>query len=76
MCVSRLSYGLTRARLPFQYRPDDVGAKVPSDRAAVAGRIAATDGAIDRLVYDLYGLTADEVRLVEGAAGGPPGDGG
>jgi hypothetical protein len=29
-------------------------------------QIAATDGQIDRLVYDLYGLTADEVQIVEG----------
>ena len=30
--------------------------------------IAATDKAIDALVYELYGLTGDEMRIVEGAA--------
>jgi SAM-dependent methyltransferase len=30
-------------------------------------QIAATDAEIDRLVYDLYGLTAEEVATVEGA---------
>jgi len=28
-----------------------------------------TDRQIDRLVYDLYGLTAEEVAVVEGGAG-------
>ena len=26
----------------------------------------ATDAEIDRLVYDLYGLTAEEIAIVEG----------
>ena len=30
-------------------------------------QIAATDAQIDRLVYDLYGLTEDEIKIVEGA---------
>jgi hypothetical protein len=30
-------------------------------------QIAATDKQIDRLVYDLYGLTADEIKIVEEA---------
>ena len=28
--------------------------------------IAATDKQIDQLVYELYGLTGDEIRIVEG----------
>ena len=30
-------------------------------------RIPATDRQIDRLVYELYGLTEQEIALVEGA---------
>ena len=30
--------------------------------------ISATDRAIDALVYDLYGLTPEEIALVEGSA--------
>ena len=30
------------------------------------GRSRATDAAIDALVYDLYGLTEEEVKVVEG----------
>ena len=29
-------------------------------------QIESTDGAIDRLVYELYGLTEDEIKIVEG----------
>jgi hypothetical protein len=30
--------------------------------------IEATDAEIDRLVYDLYGLTEEEIAIVEGAS--------
>jgi hypothetical protein len=42
-------------------------AKSPHDKAALQGQIDATDRLIDRLVYELYGLTEDEIRIVEGA---------
>jgi hypothetical protein len=29
-------------------------------------QIASTDAQIDELVYELYGLTEEEIRLVEG----------
>ncbi len=32
-------------------------------------QIDATDRQIDRLVYELYGLTEEEVGIVEGATG-------
>jgi len=32
----------------------------------IAARIAATDRLIDRIVYALYGLTEDEIAIVEG----------
>ena len=33
---------------------------------AASGAIAALDGQIDELVYRLYGLTAEEIAIVEG----------
>lgn len=42
------------------------GAKPPHDQAMLQGQIAATDRQIDRLVYDLYGLTEEEIRIIEG----------
>jgi hypothetical protein len=38
-----------------------------SDLAALEQEIADTDTAIDRLVYDLYELTEEEIAIVEGA---------
>ena len=43
-------------------------AKSDGDRATLQNAVSATDRAIDALVYELYGLTADEIALVEGSA--------
>ncbi len=32
----------------------------------VKREIEATDNAIDKLVYELYGLTEEEIKIVEG----------
>lgn len=37
----------------------------PATRRQIEAQIAATDSQIDRLVYELYGLTAEEIALVE-----------
>lgn len=41
--------------------------KTPSERATLQRQITATDAAIDRLVYELYGLTEEEIAIVEEA---------
>lgn len=38
----------------------------PLDKERVGREIESTDKAIDKLVYELYGLTEEEVRIVEG----------
>ena len=40
--------------------------RMPQDKERVAREIESTDRAIDKLVYELYGLTEDEVKIVEG----------
>jgi type I restriction-modification system DNA methylase subunit len=40
---------------------------VPHEKAALQRRIELTDRQIDALVYELYGLTAEEIAVVEGA---------
>jgi hypothetical protein len=40
--------------------------RTPQEKTALERQLAATDTQIDRLVYDLYGLTDDEVAVVEG----------
>jgi len=37
------------------------------ERTALARQIGQTDAAIDRLVYELYELTGEEIRIVEAA---------
>ena len=37
-----------------------------ADCNALSAQIAATDKEIDRMVYDLYGLSEDEIKVVEG----------
>ncbi len=41
--------------------------KTADERNAIQRQIDATDKEIDRLVYELYGLTDDEIRIVEEA---------
>ena len=43
--------------------------RTPHRRRAIQRQIEATDGRIDRLVYELYGLTDEEMRIVEEATG-------
>jgi len=44
-------------------------ARAPHERTSLQTQIAATDRQIDRLVYELYGLTEEEIRIVEGTDG-------
>jgi len=42
------------------------GATSESEKAALQNAITTTDAEIDRLVYELYGLTEEEIKIVEG----------
>jgi hypothetical protein len=41
-------------------------AKTPREQESIQRHIAATDKAIDAPVYELYGLTDEETRIVRG----------
>jgi len=56
---------LVTSMLDLHRRLVEVG--TPHEKEAVQRRIDATDNEIDRLVYELYGLTEDEVGIVEGS---------
>ena len=45
-------------------------AQLCRDKTAIQRQIDATDAEIDRLVYELYGLTEEEIRIVEEATEG------
>jgi hypothetical protein len=40
--------------------------KTPTERTTIERQIKATDTQIDQLVYQLYGLTPEEIKIVEG----------
>lgn len=42
-------------------------AKTPTEKIAIQRQITTTDHQIDQLVYELYGLTDKEIKIVEGA---------
>jgi len=42
-----------------------LAAKTPHEQTVLEAQIAATDRRIDALVYELYGLRADEIKIVE-----------
>ena len=44
-------------------------AKTPTDRQLLERQIATTDNQIDRVVYELYELTEEEIGIVEEAVG-------
>lgn len=48
--------------------PQIAAAKTPQDVTLLQRQIDATDKQIDQLVYQLYGLTDEEIALVEGAS--------
>jgi len=43
-------------------------AHTPHEKTALGRQIEATDGQIDALVYELYGLTGEEIGIVEAAS--------
>jgi hypothetical protein len=42
-------------------------ARLEQERTMLSRQIEATDAAIDKLVYELYGLTEEEIAIVEGS---------
>ena len=41
-------------------------ARTPHEQTALQRQIEATDRQIDALVYELYGLTEEEIKLIDG----------
>ncbi|MBI2843396.1 MAG: N-6 DNA methylase, partial [Armatimonadetes bacterium] len=59
--------GLVERMLSLQIQLTET--KSPPEKESLQGRIDATNREIDRLVYELYGLTEEEIGIVEGEAG-------
>jgi len=43
-------------------------ARLEQEKTQLSRQIAATDASIAKLVYELYGLTEEEIAIVEGSA--------
>jgi hypothetical protein len=41
-------------------------ANLEHEKTLLSQQVEATDAAIDKLVYELYGLTEEEIGIVEG----------
>ncbi len=54
---------LVERMLKLHKQPD---ARTPQEQEMVKREIESTDRAIDKLVYELYGLTEEEIKIVEG----------
>ena len=63
--ASKTAAGLARHMLSLCDRRGS--AKLPHDKKLIQQEIDRTDREIDQLVYELYGLTDDEIRIVEEA---------
>jgi hypothetical protein len=45
-------------------------ARTDQERTVLERQIEATDGQIDKLVYELYGLTEEEIAIIESGVRG------
>ncbi|MGD8719319.1 MAG: hypothetical protein PVH29_10915 [Candidatus Zixiibacteriota bacterium] len=52
---------------PGRTSPINAAAKSDADKQRLQRAIKTTDRKIDTLVYELYGLTDEEIRIVEGS---------
>jgi hypothetical protein len=55
-----------QAPLPVRARTQTGEKQSPSAKQLLARKLAITDAQIDRLVYEIYGLTEEEIIIVEG----------
>ena len=53
-------------QMPFLPGDSSPQVSMPHEQTALERKIEATDRQIDALVYELYGLTEEEIAIVEG----------
>ncbi|MBM4056319.1 MAG: hypothetical protein FJ264_16940 [Planctomycetes bacterium] len=50
----------------LEFHKQSASAKTDHDKTVIQRQIDAIDRQIDQLVYELYGLAEDEIKIVEG----------
>ncbi|MBU6435117.1 MAG: Eco57I restriction-modification methylase domain-containing protein, partial [Nitrospirae bacterium] len=58
----------TEVKRAHEFRKQLGSTRTPDERTRLQRKIDATDREIDRLVYDLYSLTEEEIKIVEAAS--------
>lgn len=66
---------LRRAEPALRWPRQLSAARTPVDKTAIQRQIEAADRQLDRLVYEFYGLTDEQVAIVEAATGSRGGRG-
>jgi len=61
--ITLIGYHPRRKSMPALHKRNP---QTPYKQELLQREIDATDAQIDRLVYDLYGLTEEEIKIVEG----------
>ncbi len=56
---------ITKVDLMLQLNKELDAATLPDQKEHLKARIGHTDDKLNRIVYQLYGLTEDEIRIVE-----------
>jgi len=65
-CIPPNDSWSTRRDAQHAYAADrTVAATIPADKALYQRQIEATDEEVDALVYELYGLTEEEIAVVQ-----------
>ena len=66
--VARHSSMVSLVDQMLELHKQHAAARTSHEKTAIQRQIEATDGQIDRLVYELYGLTEEEIGIVEEAS--------
>ena len=61
----RLELNKQKHDVAAAFRPPDRGVRLKADATDLERDIAATDAEIDNLVYELYGITDEERKIIE-----------
>ncbi|MGC9077761.1 MAG: TaqI-like C-terminal specificity domain-containing protein, partial [Candidatus Kapaibacteriota bacterium] len=57
---------LVEQMLALNNRLSELGDKITDERARIEQEIKKTDAQIDKHIYELYNLTAEEIKIIEG----------
>lgn len=63
--IARYTRMVTLVEKMLALHKQTTSARLPQENEMLQRQIQTTDGLIDKLVYELYGLSEDEIKIVE-----------